>query len=90
MSDTPRTDAAIDFSFGGFVGVNFCRGLESELAAMTAECAELRDALRQVAQSHAWLAFGECRSYGAEAPLLSPSEADYEARTVLEKCRIGE
>jgi hypothetical protein len=37
MSDTPRTDAAIDDSYKGFVGVNFARHLERELAAMTAE-----------------------------------------------------
>lgn len=43
----------------------------------------LEAALRQVAQAHAWLAFGECRSFGADVPLLTPSDADAVARVAL-------
>ena len=42
MSDTPRTDAAIDDSYRGFVGVNFTRQLERELANLRAELAFAR------------------------------------------------
>ena len=48
-----------------------------------AEIAMLSTALRQVAQAHAWLAFGECRSFGADVVLLSPSDADALARVAL-------
>ena len=48
-----------------------------------AEITMLRAALRQVAQSHAWLAFGDCRSFGADVALLSPSDADAVARVAL-------
>jgi len=49
----------------------------------------LRGALRQVAQAHAWLAFGECRSFGADVPLLTPSDADALARVALGEYREG-
>ena len=50
---------------------------------------QLRQALRQVAQAHAWLAFGECRSFGADVALLSPSDADAVARVALGEFREG-
>jgi hypothetical protein len=53
----------------------------------SAEINRLREALRQVAQAHAWLAFGESRSYGVDVPLLSPAEADALARFVLGNAR---
>ena len=56
---------------------------------MAADIQSLRRALRQVAQAHAWLAFGECRSFGAEVLLLSPSEADAVARVALGERRHG-
>ena len=54
-----------------------------------ADVRALRRALRQVAQAHAWLAFGECRSFGAEVLLLSPSDADAVARVALGEYRHG-
>ena len=57
--------------------------MERERCGMAADIQSLRRALRQVAQAHAWLAFGECRSFGAEVLLLSPSEADAVARVAL-------
>ena len=54
-----------------------------------AEITMLRTALRQVAQAHAWLAFGECRSFGADVTLLSPSDADAVARVALGEYREG-
>jgi hypothetical protein len=48
-----------------------------------ARIAELERALRIVAQTHAWRAFGECRSFGADVPLLVPSEADLVAKAAL-------
>ena len=56
---------------------------------MTAEIRALRRALRQVAQAHAWLAFGECRSFGADVLLLSPHDADAVARVALGEYRDG-
>ena len=50
---------------------------------------QLRQALRQVAQAHAWLAFGECRSFGADVPLLHASDADAVARVALGEFREG-
>ncbi len=47
------------------------------------EIDRLRAALRQVAQSHAWIAFGECRSFGCDVPLLQPHQADALAKEVL-------
>lgn len=46
------------------------------------EILRLRDALRKVAQSHAWALFGECRSFG-DVQLLTPPEADALAKAVL-------
>lgn len=48
-----------------------------------AEITRLRTALRQVAQAHAWMAFGDRRSFGADVALLSPSDADAVARVAL-------
>lgn len=44
--------------------------------------ADLESVLCQVAQSHAWLAFGECRGID-DARVLPPAEADALARSVL-------
>ena len=55
--------------------------------AMRAEISMLRKTLRQVAQAHAWRAFGECRSFGADVPLLSPSDVDAVARVALGEFR---
>ena len=49
--------------------------------------APLRAYLRQVAQAHAWLAFGECRSFGDDVALLSSSDADAVARVALGEFR---
>ena len=49
------------------------------------EAERLRAALRKVAQAHAWLAFGDCRSYGSALEVLSPSEADELARAALKE-----
>ena len=54
-----------------------------KIKELIAEREALRKALREVAQAHAWLAFGECRSFGADVPLLSPSDADAVARVAL-------
>ena len=59
------------------------------LSGMIAEVQMLRTALRQVAQAHAWLAFGECRSFGADVTLLSASDADAVARVALGEYRAG-
>ena len=61
----------------------------ASLRGMAADIQSLRRALRQVAQAHAWLAFGQCRSFGAEVLLLSPSEADAVARVALGERRHG-
>lgn len=45
--------------------------------------AKAQDALRMVGQSLAWLAFGECRSYGEDVPLLKPHEADVLCQAAL-------
>ena len=57
-------------------------GSERE-AAKDARIAELDTALRLVAQSHAWLLFGECRSFGSDVPLLVPKDADLLAHKAL-------
>ena len=57
--------------------------------AAAEDCARLRAALRQVAQAHAWQAFGDCRSFGADVALLSPSDADAVARVALGELREG-
>lgn len=54
-----------------------------ELAAAQATIAQMREALKIVAQSHAWTQFGECRSFGSDAPLLNPSDADRLAHKAL-------
>lgn len=48
-----------------------------------ARIAELERALRIVAQAHAWRMLGECRSFGADVPLLAPSEVDLVAKAAL-------
>lgn len=59
------------------------------LRKQEAEILMLRTALRQVAHSHAWLAFGECRAFGSALKMLSPSEADEVARIALGEYRQG-
>ena len=61
---------------------------QAALAAVE-ERDRLRAALRQVAQAHAWLAFGDCRGFGADVVLLSPSDADAAARVALGEYREG-
>jgi hypothetical protein len=46
----------------------------------------LRDALKVMAQSNAWVHFGECRGFTESAP-LSAKDADTLARSVLAKYR---
>ena len=50
---------------------------------LIAERDELRTALRTVAHAHAWREFGECRAFGVDLPMLSPSEVDAVARRAL-------
>jgi hypothetical protein len=75
------------------VGMWSCAGCGHKFVpldiAQEADAERLRAALRQVAQAHAWLAFGECRSFGADVPLLSPSDADAVARVALGEYRDG-
>lgn len=49
---------------------------------LEAENARLRDALRHLAETHARLAFGECRAFGTDT-LLTSAEADKVARAAL-------
>jgi hypothetical protein len=58
-------------------------GVVEALAAAQATIAQMREALKIVAQSHAWTQFGECRSFGSDAPLLNPSDADRLAHKAL-------
>ena len=60
-----------------------------DITAMRMEIARLRAALRQVAQALAWRAFGECRSFGADVPLLRAHDADAVARVALGEFREG-
>lgn len=56
--------------------------MQAELDELRAENARLRDALRHLAETHAWLAFGECRAFGTDT-LLTSAEADKQARAAL-------
>ena len=56
---------------------------------LQSDCKKMRGALRQVAQAHAWLAFGDCRSFGSDVQLLSPNDADALARVALGEYREG-
>lgn len=66
-----------------------CGEIAAMLRSQNAAIGRMREALRQVAQAHAWLAFGECRSFGADVPLLTPREADALARVALGECCEG-
>lgn len=55
---------------------------QDEIDELRAENARLRDALRHLAETHAWLAFGECRAFGTDT-LLTSAEADKVARDAL-------
>ena len=57
---------------------SLCEELEKENA-------RLRDALRHLAETHAWLAFGECRAFGTGRRMLTSAEADKVARAALGK-----
>ena len=67
---------ANEFDAGDKGLIALCR----EHAALIEKCEK---ALQQVGQSLAWLAFGECRSYGEGVPLLGVPDADALCKATL-------
>lgn len=57
--------------------------MQDEIDELRKENARLRDALRHLAETHAWLAFGECRAFGTGRRMLTSAEADKVARAAL-------
>ena len=55
---------------------------QAEIDELRSENTRLRDVLRHLAETHAWLAFGECRAFGTDT-LLTSAEADKVARAAL-------
>lgn len=52
------------------------------IAEVLDENTKLREALKHLAETHAWVAFGECRAFGTDK-LLTSAEADKLARAAL-------
>jgi len=57
---------------------------EHNLTVQAEQIKAYRDAVNQLAQSNAWINFGECRGFTNDAP-LSASDADKLAKSVLER-----
>lgn len=71
------------FQMRDYARAEVALAVAAEREQSAAKITMLSTALRQVAQAHAWLAFGDCRSFGADVTLLSASDADAVARVAL-------